>query len=180
MKLDTPLKKNLAFAAGTFALATAGPVGPLSVVGLIAQPALAATKWTKGNGRTSKIGQAALGGLLSFFAIGFGAVINPTTGNDVQVAKNATPAVEEVVEAPAPAPAPVIKRDYEFPTHAAAEKEMCDAGKQYLGDVLAGRMSPKAGKQEVRGYAAYLSKNSPASAPTLVTIGMACSGLTKF
>ena len=85
------------------------------------------------------------------------------------------PQAVEVAQAPAPKPAPVT-RSYEYTT-AGARGEMCAAGRQYRGDVLAGRGPIEQGRQEVRSYSTYLSRNSPASKSELLSIGMACSGL---
>ena len=79
--------------------------------------------------------------------------------------------VEPVVEVPAPAP------NYEYPTVAAAQKEMCEAGKQYLGDVLGRWATIDQAKEEVRSYSTYLSRNSPASKSDLMAVGMGCSRL---
>jgi len=192
MKLNAT-QKNLLFAAGTMAVSAAGPIGPLSVFGLIAQPALAATCWTKGRKGLAKVGQASLGLVLSTLAIGFGGMMNPTLDSQTKVVEAPAP-VEKVAEAPAPAkpvvkepvaeapapkaaaPAPATKT-YEYPTVQAARQEICDAGTQYLMDVAQGYMTVEQGKNEVRSYAAYLSKNSPASAGDLVSIGVGCSKL---
>ena len=80
---------------------------------------------------------------------------------------------------PASAPAPAAP-NYEYSTRQAALTEMCDAGKQYFGDVVAGRMTVNQGKTEVRSYSTYLSRNSPASKNDLLMAGMGCSRLWKF
>ena len=97
-------QKNVAMGVATTAVA-ATPVGPIAVLGLIAQPTLAATVWTKGRGAGAKIGQGALGLVVSFVALGTGVAMNPSFKTDTAVAE--TPAA---VTAPAPVavtPAPV-------------------------------------------------------------------------
>lgn len=121
----------------------------------------------------------------------------------------ATPAVEKVVETPAvemvetpcsftadngqlatnpkckpgqktilEAKRPAVKKVWAM-TEAEAVTEICEAGLQYAGDVKAGRMTKKQGKEEVRMYSTDLSKQSPASKSTLLNAGVNCSGLWK-
>ena len=129
-------QKNLLFAAGTVAVAAAGPIGPVSVFGLLAQPALAATKWTKGRSILDKVGQAALGFGLSFIAVGTGAIINPTSAPQTQVAEAPAP-VEQVVEAPAPVveapvivevPSPIEEGDFTTTSHWADAADTSNSG----------------------------------------------------
>ena len=91
-------QKNIAMGVATTVIATT-PIGPVTVLGLIAQPALAATIFTKGRDAKTKLGQGALGFLISFLAVGTGAMMNPATNTETSVA-----------EAPATvtAPAPVV------------------------------------------------------------------------
>ena len=103
-------QKNLAVAAVTTVVAAAGPFGPLATLGLIVNPSLAATVFTKGRSVGVKIGQATMAFGLSIFSIGVGAVINPTISNEASVASTPAPVV---VAAPAPVapvapPAPVV------------------------------------------------------------------------
>ena len=95
-------QKNIAMGVATTVIATT-PIGPVTVLGLIAQPALAATIFTKGRDAKTKLGQGALGFLISFLAVGTGAMMNPATNTKTSVAE--APAA---VTAPAPvASAPV-------------------------------------------------------------------------
>ena len=95
-------QKNIAMGVATTVIATT-PIGPVTVLGLIAQPALAATIFTKGRDAKIKLGQGALGFLISFLAVGTGAMMNPATNTETSVAE--APAA---VTAPAPvASAPV-------------------------------------------------------------------------
>ena len=95
-------QKNIAMGVATTVIATT-PIGPVTVLGLIAQPALAATIFTKGRDAKTKLGQGALGFLISFLAVGTGAMMNPATNTETSVAE--APAA---VAAPAPvASAPV-------------------------------------------------------------------------
>ena len=95
-------QKNIAMGVATTVIATT-PIGPVTVLGLIAQPALAATIFTKGRDAKTKLGQGALGFLISFLAVGTGAMMNPATNTETSVAE--APAA---VTAPAPvASAPV-------------------------------------------------------------------------
>ena len=95
-------QKNIAMGVATTVIATT-PIGPVTVLGLIAQPALAATIFTKGRDAKTKLGQGALGFLISFLAVGTGAMMNPATNTKTSVAE--APAT---VTAPAPvASAPV-------------------------------------------------------------------------
>ena len=97
-KLNSKLKfnnlnatqKNIAMGVASFVVACT-PIGPVTVLGLIAQPALAATSFTKGRKSVDKIGQGALGLLISFFSIGIGAAINPMYRSDTSVAEVPTP-----------------------------------------------------------------------------------------
>ena len=91
----------------------ATPVGPIAVLGLIAQPTLAATVWTKGRGAGAKIGQGALGLVVSFVALGTGVAMNPSFKTDTAVAE--TPAA---ITAPAPVavtPAPTASVKVNLP-----------------------------------------------------------------
>ena len=96
------------------------PIGPVTVLGLIAQPALAATSFTKGRKSVDKIGQGALGLLISFFSIGIGAAINPMYRSETSVAEVPAPAPlvtssempapkNEVIDTPSATPTPDIK-----------------------------------------------------------------------
>ena len=112
-------QKNIAMGVASFVVACT-PIGPVTVLGLIAQPALAATTFTKGRKTVDKIGQGALGLLISFFSIGIGAVINPMYRSDTSVAEVPTPAPlvnspkapalkSEVINIPISTPAPAKK-----------------------------------------------------------------------
>ena len=90
------------------------------------------------------------------------------------------PQAVEVAQAPTAPSKPAPVRNYEFPTEKGALTEMCDAGKEYRGHVLAGRATVEQGKEEVRSYSTYLSRNSPASKNDLLHMGMGCSGLWNF
>lgn len=112
-------QKNIAMGVASFVVACT-PIGPVTVLGLIAQPALAATTFTKGRKSVDKIGQGALGLLISFFSIGMGAVINPMYRSETSVAEVPTPAPlanspkapalkSEVINTPISTPAPAKK-----------------------------------------------------------------------
>jgi len=82
---------------------------------------------------------------------------------------------EQVAPAPAPAPVPApAPKAYEFKTSEAAQTEVCDAALQYSRDIARGLMTVEQGKQELRSYVAYVSQNSPDSAPTLARAGFGC------
>ena len=98
-------QKNIAMGVASFVVACT-PIGPVTVLGLIAQPALAATTFTKGRKSVDKIGQGALGLLISFFSIGIGAAINPMYRSETSVAEVPTPA--PLVSSPK---APALKRE---------------------------------------------------------------------
>ena len=89
-------QKNIAMGVATTVIACT-PIAPITVLGLIAQPAMAATMFTKGRDAKTKVGQGALGFLISFIAIGTGAVMNPTIGSKTSVAETPAP-----VTVPAP------------------------------------------------------------------------------
>jgi len=187
MKLNAT-QKNLLTAAGLGAM-TATPAAAVAVLGVVVQPIVAATVFTKGRKLPARIAQGAIGATLALIGVGIGAGFNPEiaattqpTETKVEIVKEApAPKAEVVEEAPAPK-AEVVKKapatkTYEYPTVQAAQQEICDAGTQYLMDVAQGYMTVEQGKNEVRSYAAYLSKNSPASASELVSIGVGCSKL---
>ncbi len=101
-------QKNFAMGAATLVIATT-PAGPVTVLGLIAQPALAATIFTKGRDAKTKLGQGALGFLISFIAVGSGAMMNPTVNTETAVAEApaAVTAPAPVTSAPVAPQAPV-------------------------------------------------------------------------
>jgi len=113
-------QKNLLFAAGTAAVAAAGPVGPVAMLGLVAQPIVAATAFTKNRGILAKVGQAALGAGLSFVGIGVGAIINPTIEKGAPQVAEAPAPVEQVVEVAEEPTRPAIVAANETPWAAPA------------------------------------------------------------
>ena len=90
-------QKNLLFAAGTAAVA-ATPVAPLSALTLLAQPAIAATSFTKGRKLPVRIGQAAFGAAAGFVGLCTGILMNPTIEKPAPQVAEAPAPVEQVTE----------------------------------------------------------------------------------
>jgi len=123
MKLNAT-QKNLLTAAGLGALATT-PAFAVASLGVLAQPIVAATAFTKGRKLPARIAQGAIGAALGLVSFGIGACFNPEVAVDtqptetkVEIVKEApAPKAEVVKEAPAPraevAPAPA-KKTYKY------------------------------------------------------------------
>lgn len=133
--------------------------------------------------KDKKVGARIRAGFVTLVVACAGGALVPDFRKTTAVVTEAPAPVEQVAPvAPTPAPAVVvapITPDYEYDTAEAAKAEMCTAGRQYLGDVVGGYMTVEQGKNEVRSYSTYLSRNSPASKNDLLMTGMACSGLWK-
>ena len=106
-------QKNIAMGVATTVIATT-PIGPVTVLGLIAQPALAATIFTKGRDAKTKLGQGALGFLISFLAVGTGAMMNPATNTKTSVAEAPAAVTAPAPVAPVAAVAPPVRVSLPF------------------------------------------------------------------
>tara|TARA_R110002012_G_scaffold211874_1_gene382827 strand:+ start:966 stop:1556 length:591 start_codon:yes stop_codon:yes gene_type:complete len=97
-------QKNLLTAAGLGVVA-ATPAAPLAALGLVAQPIVAATVFTKGRKLPARLAQGALGLALGFVGLGAGLTANPTYSGSVAAGSTAA---QQVVEAPTAKPAPTV------------------------------------------------------------------------
>jgi hypothetical protein len=87
----------------------------------------------------------------------------------------------EVVSTPEPKPEPKPEPvdttpDYKY-TYDYAKTEICEAGQQYVQDMLKGYMGKEGVRKELSLYSKYLAQNSPAGGIELMLLGKRCAGI---